>query len=181
VALVAALWLLLCQACLPAVRRVDDQLLGDISCQLEPGWELRRNYRWLGSRHVLLVTDPPSATLSLELLRLNRRHAELPLDLLAEGALGNIGRRVGIETHAGSSHEVLLAGRRAIALTGRRRHGPVAVDFTAWIARTDRQLLIMVLHVPPGQLPRHARLLERLLYTLELPRAPTPPDTLDGA
>jgi len=166
--------------CPKAVQRVDDQLLGRVSFEVEPGWELTRNYRWLGSHHVQLMPSPPDSTLTVDLMRTGPGGEDLPLDLLAEVVVGELGRKLGMRTVATHEHEILLAGRRTIALTGSRHHGPHSLDFTAWVTRTPRHLLIVQLQAPPGTLPEHTRLLQRMLESFELPMEPPPPDTLDG-
>lgn len=182
VALVVLLLLsTLLTACPKAVQRVDDQLLGRVSFEVEPGWELTRNYRWLGSHHVQLSPAPPSSVLTVDLIRTGPGGEQLPLDLVAEGVVGQLGRKMGMRTIATGKHEIELAGRRAIALTGTRHHGPHHTEFTAWVARTPGRLLIVQLQAPPGQLEQHTRLLTRLLESFELPLEPPPPDTLDGA
>lgn len=172
---------LLLPGCPKAVHRVDDQLLGRVSFEVEPGWEITRNYRWLGTHHVQLTPSPPSSVLTVDLVRVGAGGEDLPLDLVAEGVVGQLGRKVGMQTLATHEHEIVLDGRRAIALTGTRTHGPHQMEFTAWVARTPRHLLIVLLQTPPGQLQYQTRLLQRLLESLELPLEPPPPDTLDGA
>ncbi len=176
-----ALLLPLLVACPQAVHRVDDHLLGRVSFAVEPGWEVTRNHRFMGSHHVQLSPDPPTSVLTVDLVRTGPGGDELPLDLVAEGVVGELGRKMGMRTVATHEHEIVVDGRRAIALTGSRHHGPHSTDFTAWVARTPRHLLIVLLQTPPGELPQHTRLLQRLLETLELPQEPPPPDTLDGA
>ncbi len=172
---------LLTTGCPAAVHRTGDDMHGRFSFQVEPGWELHRNHRFLGSHHVTLLPDPPRSVLSVDLLRVGDDGRDLPLDLVAEGAVGNLGRRLGMRTTATHEHEILLAGRRAIALTGLRQHGPQQAEFTAWVTRTERHLLIVMLQTPPGELQQQVRLLERLLETFELPEDPPPPDIIDGA
>ncbi len=176
--LALALWL---TACPKAVQRVDDHLMGRVSFAVEPGWELNRNYRWMGSHHVQLTPSPPSSVLTVDLLRAGHGGDDLPLDLLAEVVVGQLGRQVGMQTVATQKHEIALDGRRAIALSGRRIHGPHQMEFTAWVTRTPRYLLIVQLQTPPGELQHQTRLLQRLLESFELPLEPPPPDTLDGA
>ncbi len=173
--------LLLLTGCPQAVHRVDDQLLGRVSFAVEPGWEITRNYRWLGSHHVQLSPQPPSSVLTVDLIRTGPGGEQIPLDLVAEGVVGQLGRKLGMRTVATGKHEIELADRRAIALTGTRHHGPHHTEFTAWVARTPGRLLIVQLQAPPGQLEQHTRLLTRLLESFELPLEPPPPDTLDGA
>ena len=172
--------LLILSGCPKAVERVDNQLQGRVSFEVEPDWQITRNYRWLGSHHVQLSPTPPSSVLTVDLMRTGREGAHLPLDLVAEGVVGELGRSMGMRTVATNEHEITVAGRRAIALTGTRHHGPHAVDFTAWVARTPDHLLIVQLQTPPGQLQDHSRLLQRLLESLDLPAEPPPPDTLEG-
>jgi hypothetical protein len=166
--------------CPKAVQRVDDQLLGRVCFEVEPGWELSRNYRWLGSHHVQLVDTPPHAVLTVDLIRTGPGGEQLPLDLVAEGVVGQLGRKLGMVTRAAHSHEIALDGRPAIALTGTRHHGPQEAEFTAWVTRTPGRLLIVQLQTPPGELQQHTRLLQRLLESLELPMEPPAPDTIDG-
>ncbi len=182
--LLAALLLVLAavmSGCPKAVQRVDDRLLGRVSFEVEPGWELTRNYRWMGSHHLQLSPQPPSSVLTVDLMRAGPGGEDIPLDLLAEAVVGQLGRKVGMRTLATHKHEITVAGRRTIALTGTRHHGPQQVDFTAWVTRTPQHLLIVLLQTPPGELQHHTRLLQRVLESLELPLDPPPPDTLDGA
>jgi hypothetical protein len=168
-------------ACPKAVTRVDDQLLGRVCFDVEPGWEITRNYRWLGSHHVQLSPAHPTSVLTVDLMRTGRGGEQLPLDLVAEGVVGELGRKLGMRTVATHKHEIVLDGRPAIALTGTRHHGPQQVEFTAWVTRTPGHLLIVLLQTPPGQLQAHSRLLQRLLESLELPSEPPPPDAIFGA
>lgn len=177
--LAVALILLLC-ACPKAVTRVDDQLLGRVCFEVEPGWEITRNYRSLGSHHVQLSPTPPQSVLTVDLIRIGPGGEQLPLDLVAEGVVGELGRKLGMRTVATHQHEIVVDGRRAIALTGTRHHGPQEVEFTAWVARTPGHLLIVLLQTPPGQLQHHSRLLQRLLESLELPLEPPPDDAIYG-
>jgi len=167
--------------CPKAVQRVDDRMEGRVSFEVEPGWELTRNYRWMGSHHMMLSPDSRSSVLTLDLMRTGAGGEDIPLDLLAEAVVGQLGRKVGMRTVATHEHEITVAGRRTIALTGTRHHGPQQVEFTAWVTRTPQHLLIVLLQTPPGELQQHTRLLQRLLESLELPLDPPPPDTLDGA
>jgi hypothetical protein len=173
--------LLLLTACPKAVTRVDDHLVGRVCFEVEPDWEITRNQRWFGSHHVALSPQPPHSVLTVDLLRVGRGGEHIPLDLLAEGVVGELGRKLGMRTEATHEHEIVVAGRRAIALSGARHHGPQRMDFTAWVTRTPEHLLIVQLQTPPGQLQRHSRLLQRLLESLELPHEPPPPDTLSGS
>ncbi len=174
------LLLLLLPGCPKAVQQVEDHATGRVCFSIEPGWEITHNRRLLGSHHVALSPDPPRAVLTVDFLRVGPGGERLPLDLVAEGVIGELGRKLGMKTYATHQHEIVLAGRRAIALTGVRRHGPQEADFTAWVARTPGYLLIVQLQTPRGELQLHARLLQRLLETLQLPHEPPPPDHLDG-
>jgi hypothetical protein len=98
---------------------------------------------------------------------------------VAEGLVGNLGRSQGVETLATSSQEVDLGGRRAVALTGRRRHGPREVDFSALVARDDRHVVVVFLQAPPGRLATGTGAMERLLDTFDLPGRPVPPAVLE--
>jgi hypothetical protein len=172
--------LLLLTACPKAVTRVDDQLLGRVCFEVEPGWEITRNYRWMGSHHIQLSPTPPWSVLTVDLMRIGQGGEQLPLDLVAEGVVGELGRKVGMRTVATHQHEIVVDGRRTIALTGTRHHGPQEVEFTAWVTRTPGHLLIVMLQTPVGQLQHHSRLLQRLLESLELPQEPPPPEAIYG-
>ncbi len=166
--------------CPKAVQRVDDHAMGRVNFAIEPGWEITHNRRFLGSHHVALSPDPPRAVLTVDFLRVGPGGEHLPLDLVAEGVVGQLGRKLGMETLATHEHEIELAGRRTIALTGIRRHGPREADFTAWVTRTPKRMLIVQLQTPRGELQGYSRLLSRLLESFELPTEPPPPDTLTG-
>ena len=166
--------------CPKAVERVDNHLEGQVCFTVEPGWEITRNYRFLGSHHVAMSPEPPRAVLTVDFMHVGHQGETLPLDLVAEGVVGQLGRKLGMETFATHQHEIELAGRRASALTGYRRHGPREADFTAWVTRTPGRLLIVQLQTSRGALQQHSRLLQRVLESMELPLEPPPPDTLTG-
>ncbi|MFH1468474.1 MAG: hypothetical protein ABIO70_29055 [Pseudomonadota bacterium] len=166
--------------CPKAVTRVGDQLSGRVCFTVEPGWELTQNYRWFGTEHIALAPDPPSRSLTVDLRKTRGEGEDLPLDLVAEGVVGEFGRAMGVVTEATAEHEIALAGYRAVALTGTRRHGPRQMEFTAWVARPPGRLLVVQLHTPPGQLHAEVLLLQRVLESLRLPLEPPPPDTLEG-
>ena len=171
---------LLLAGCPKAVTRVDDQLTGRVCFSVEPGWDLKQNYRWFGTQHIALAPDPPSRSLTVDLRRIRGEGEDLPLDLVAEGVVGEFGRSMGIVTEATDEREIVLAGYRAVALTGTRRHGPRQMDFTAWVARPPGSLLVVQLLTPPGELQREVLLLQRVLESFRLPLDPPPPDTLEG-
>jgi len=158
---------------------VGDQLTGRVCFTVDPDWELRRNYRWFGTQHVALAPNPPSRSLTIDLRKTHGEGEDLPLDLVAEGVVGEFGRALGIVTEAYDEREIALAGYRAVALTGIRRHGPRRMEFTAWVARPPGRLLVVQLQTPPGELQGEILLLQRVLESFRLPLDPPPPDTLE--
>lgn len=158
-------------ACVHAVHLEGPSLVGpSISFEAPPGWMIQRNYRFLGSNHIEICTPDGRVAITLELLRASEHFRELPLDLIAEGIIGERDRGFGVETLALQRNEILIAGRRGVTLTGRRVHGPQIVDFTSIVARTDTRLLIVLLHAPEGRLGDYTLALERIIDTLALPR-----------
>ncbi len=164
--------------CGPAVHHTGGRLEGMVAFDVDPGWTLVRNARWLDGAHVVLEGPEQGTSLAVDLVRVGRRGRDLPLDLVAEGVVGNLGRRQGVETLATTSQEVDLGGRRAVALTGLRRHGPRALDFSALVARDRGHLVLVFLQAPPGRLGAASGAMERLLTTFDLPGRPIPPATL---
>lgn len=139
-----------------------------------PGWEVVRRVRWIGVQRVVLGSPGGGATLSVALLYTRPRLREIPLDLLAEILVGDSGRDRGIVTEARTRHEVVLAGRRAIALTGTRSHGPRELGFSSLVARVDRRVLVVELLAAPASLGSHAMAVERIMNSLRLPLDPAP-------
>ncbi|MBN1335039.1 MAG: hypothetical protein JXB39_03665 [Deltaproteobacteria bacterium] len=160
--------------CGPAVHRDGDRLEGIVAFEVEPGWRVVRNTRWLEGAHLILDGPEAGTSLAVDLVHVGRKGQDLPLDLVAEGIVGNLGRSQGVETFARTHQEVDLAGRPAVALTGFRRHGPRSVDFSALVARDDRHLVIVFLQAPPGRLGTGVAAMERLLSTFDLPGRPVP-------
>jgi hypothetical protein len=180
VALLASMGAALLSGCIPAVYSDGVSTTGPrLAFELPEGWSIRENLRWFGSQHVALAHPSGRAVLSIDLVRGGRHVGDLPLDLLAETFVGDRGRTLGIETAGLRRDEVLLAGRRAIALTGTRHHGPQVVDFTSIVARTDRELLVVFLHAPRGEIGAYVGALERIMDTLSLPADPAPPDRIE--
>lgn len=158
------------QACLLRGARVDgDEVLGRTTFQVPEGWTLVRNIRWVGLRRLVLTSDQAAGTLIVEWIRTPPQDPELPLDLVAEAVVGDMGRSQGEASVLLSMDEVLLADRPAIALTGRRRQGPSTVDFTALVTRGERCLVVVHLYAPTGTLTSHTLALERVMNTLDLP------------
>jgi hypothetical protein len=176
-------WLLLLLlnslGCMRAVQINEGLLNGEFQFAPPPTWTLQRNYRFLGSHTVLLVSPDNRAALSVQLLPAETRATEIPLDLLGEVLLGNLGRKVGVETSIELKHEIVIADRRAFAFTGYRRQGPNETDFTAIISRTQTQTLLIVLTTQRHQVGQYAGVMEALLETLELTAQPAPPTRLD--
>jgi len=166
--------------CPRAVTRTGDLLTGRVCFAVDPDWQVTKNYRWFGTHHVQLSPTPPTSVLTVDLLRTGRQGEHLPLDLVAEGVIGQQGRRLGLTTLATAEHEIVLAGYRAIALSGTRHHGPREVEFTAWVARPPGRLLVVMLQTPPRGLQAEVLLLQRVIESFRLPLEPPPPDTLDG-
>lgn len=142
-------------------------------------WKIRRNYRYFGSSYLELETPDGRGAITIELIRASPAFRLMPLDLVAEGLIGERDRGFGVETLAMAEHEIVLDGHRAVALTGRRVHGPQRVDFTAIVARPDRHLLVLMLHAPEGTIGTYSMALERILDTLSLSRAPSSSETLE--
>jgi len=163
-------------ACLPRAARVENgQVSGRVSFDVPPGWQVTRNIRWVQLRRVVIQPPTRDGSLAVEWIRVSRKNASLPLDLVAEAVIGNAGREDGEATVFVGKEEVLLADRPAVAITGRRRRGPENLDFTALVTRGEGCLVVVWLTAPPGGLSAHSMALERVMNTLEMPFDPPPP------
>lgn len=179
-ALGTALIAMILTGCAHRIHVRDGLISGPFVLEVPPGWEVARRVRWVHLQRVVLVPREGEATLAVERLRADPGLQDLPLDLLAEAIVGEVGRDRQVETWAFHEAEVELAGWPAVALTGRRQGGPWESDFTTVIARTQRHLLVVSLQAPRNQLPRHTLALERVMNTLVLPNAPPPPARLEA-
>ncbi len=172
----APVWL---SGCLKAVTVDGDYLRGPVSFARPEGWRVLRNYRWLGGSHVILDSREMNASLAVELLPAGKKADDLPMGLLAEIIVGNLGRSHGVETLVSAEYNVVLADRLAIAMVGTRRHGPRLCDFTALVARTSDKLLLLHLFSPPGTIQTFAPVMETVMNTLTLPGEPVPPTNME--
>ncbi len=166
--------------CLRAVQLDDGVLKGRMQFTPPPGWEISRNYRYLGSHNVILISPTRHATVSVQMLPLEERARDVPLDLLGETLIGNAGRSLGIETTLTSKYEVVLADRRAYAFTGWRKHGPNETDVTAIVTRSDRHTVLVILTAPRQNIGEYADIVELVMESLIISDEPAPPARLDS-
>ena len=177
----ALLWLVIgASGCLRAVQHEQGALVGKMRFTPPPEWSVTRNYRYLGSHNVVLRSPNGQASLSIQLLPLERRAQAVPLDLLGETLLGNAGRRLGIETTLTTQHEVVVANRRGFAFTGWRRHGPNQTDLTALVSRTESHTLLVTLSTPRQTVSEYAGVMQLVMESIEVPDQPAPPARLDS-
>lgn len=145
---------------------------------LPDGWEVTRNVRVLDNDLLAARAPDGSAVVSVELIRSDRRSRELPLDLIAETRALQRGRVLGFENTRWRTDQIVIDGREAWAVTGRRAWRFVESDTTLVVTRTRTHVVLLTLDTPPGGLgeatPAWAGVLEsfRLLRDRPTPDAP---------
>ncbi|MBM4364785.1 MAG: hypothetical protein FJ102_01110 [Deltaproteobacteria bacterium] len=147
---------------------------GRFSVDPPQGWEVTRNYRWLGTDNLVLARD--AAAISLTVQPSRGRARELPLGVLASVRALSWGRRLGVQSAILAEHEVLVDGRRGYAVTGVRRWRRELIGYTTVMVRTEARLVELTLFAPPALLDAQALAWQGVLESLRLhePAPPTP-------
>ncbi|MCB9762731.1 MAG: hypothetical protein H6739_23220 [Alphaproteobacteria bacterium] len=174
----SALTLLSLVGCLRAARPVPDsqplRYAGRFEVAVPDGWEVTRNWRFAGNRRLVLRAPQNDAAITVEMVREDWRSRDLPLSVVADVAMAEAGRSLGIAAEPLGQHQLLLAGREAWATTLRRHQGPASALATAVTLRADHHLVVLTLHSTAAAPPVPAW--DLVLSSFALPRDP-PPDT----
>ena len=155
--------LVLLQACLAALRPQ-----GTVVVEPPSGWAVVRNYRFLSSEFVAF-SDGVSR-IDIQVVPMDRRSARLPLDLVAEARAMNGARGMGVSNVAWRTDHIVIDGREAWAVTGRRTWMFARADFTLAVVALGRKACLLSLHVPPERglsaLPAWSELLDTIHFRM---------------
>ncbi len=150
-------------------------LEGVVQLRAPEGWRPVRNRRFARHHELILRSPDGCCTITVEVLPLDRRSAELPLDLLADTLPLEMGRDQGLAAEPLARHQILVDGREAWAITYRLHHGPHRRLATSVVVRDDRYLALLTLSLPDTAPPEVLSAWDGLLDSLRLP-GPVDPD-----
>lgn len=148
---------------------------GRFSLDPPEGWQVTRNYRWLGTDNLVLTRERAAISLTLQPCR--GRACQLPLGVLASVRALSWGRRLGVESAIVAEHEVLVDGRRGYAVTGVRRWRREQIGYTTILVRTEARLLELTLFAPPPMLDAQLGPWKSVVESLHLADPPPPTPT----
>ena len=162
--------------CLSAVRQVPDSRpetwTGRLEFVLPEAWEMERNVRGPLGQHVALH-GPEGSSITIDLLREDRRSRQLPLSVVVDTYAVELGRGRGIQnTHQHQDH-LVLADREAWATTVTRHVGPHARVATVVGVRGEGVVVFLSLHADSDEA---LKAWSTVLSTFDLP-LDEPPDT----
>jgi len=162
--------------CARAVKPQGDLWVGRFALDAPRAWEVTRNYRFLGNSFFTLTAPDRRSAITVEMIRESQRERRLPLRLVSDTLVVNVGRSSGIEAHVIGQHELLVAERLAWATTAVRRHGPHERLASQIALRGERHVFLITLHTPPGGVPDAAIAWQRVIDSFAIPGEPAPPD-----
>lgn len=139
---------------------------------LPEGWVVTRNMRVLDNDLFAARSPAGDAVVSIELIRSDRRSRRLPLDLLAETRALHRGRAFGYENTRWRTDHVVVDGREAWAVTGRRTWRFVESDYSLVVTRTGSHVALLTLDTPVGGLDPATAAWSGVLESFRLLHAP---------
>jgi hypothetical protein len=110
---------------------------------LEPpeGFSVERNYRWFGNDFVVLARGKEA--IEVARYKEDARSRRVPLDLVVEARALDWGRRFGVGSGQDGLHEIMVDGRQAWAVSGRRKWRWVEMGYTTVALRGGSHLVML--------------------------------------
>lgn len=131
-------------ACAPAWR---PGRAGRFDLGVPEGFSVTRNYRWFGNDFLVLARGKEA--IEVARYREDARSRRVPLDLLVEARGLDWGRRFGVGSGRDGLHEIMVDGRQAWVVSGRRRWRWVEMGYTT-VALRGRTHLVMLTGMAPA-------------------------------
>lgn len=164
-----------CAAVHPIPDSHPPTLGGRFEVTVPQDWTVERNVKGPLGQHLALHAPTGESSITIDLVREDRRSRELPLSLVVDTYAVELGRGRGIASEHLAQDELVVADRRAFATTVQRQIGPYQRLASTVGLRGDDHLAVLTLHTVPEAPSTVTQAWDVVLESFALPLDP-PPD-----